>query len=167
MVGGVGDFDELEPPPHPIAPTVQTISKRPNIDIQRRRRDGMPSMTRPAKTLLPPSPHRPKRDGCARAVFVAAVVCRVKVAVPFPLATIATLVGFKLQVGRLCAPEGELVNVQANFMVPEYVLPAERVVVAVAVAPGAMEAGVDAAIRTRETVTVVVWFTLLYVASPR
>ena len=91
----------MEPPPHPMVPTAKMTSASPSIDIQRRRRDGAPSMIKPARTPLPPSPHRFNSDGCAKALFDAAVVCKVKVAVPFPPTAIATLVGLKLHVGRL------------------------------------------------------------------
>ena len=114
---------EFELPPHPIVPATKMTNKRPNIDIHRRRRDGTPSMMRPAKTLPPPNPNKPKPEGCVIAVIipvmVAPVVCMFNVAVPFPPAMIATLAGFKLHVGRLCAPAGELVKAQVSFIVPE------------------------------------------------
>ena len=110
---------EFEPPPHPIVPATKMTNKRPSIDIHRRRRDGTPSMMRPAKILPPPNPNKPKPDGCIIAVLLAAVVCMFNAAVPFPPAVIATLAGFKLHVGRLCAPAGELVKAQVSFIVPE------------------------------------------------
>jgi hypothetical protein len=78
------------------------------------------------------------------------------VVVPFPLAAIVTLVGLNPQVGRLCAPAGDVVKAQVTFIVPEYLLPAVRVTVAVALAPGETADGVGIAINTGETVTVVV-----------
>jgi hypothetical protein len=79
-----------------------------------------------------------------------------------------TLAGLKLQVGRLCAPVGELVRVQVIFIVPEYELPAVSVAVAVALAPGVIGDGdsAETEITTEETVTVVVPLEVLYVASP-
>ena len=86
----------------------------------------------------------------------AAIVFMVNVAVALPPAASVTLAGFRLQVGRLCAPEGEVVSAHVRFMVPEYVLPAFRVAVVVALAPGAIEGGTVIDITTGTTVTVVV-----------
>ena len=68
--------------------------------------------------------------------MLAAVVWIVKVDVPLAPDESGTLAGFKLQVGRLCAPEGDDVKAQIRFMVPEYVLPAEIVTAAVPLLPG-------------------------------
>jgi hypothetical protein len=98
----------------------------------------------------------------------AAVVCTVSRLFPFPLVTRVTLVGFTLQVGRLCAPVGEFTRVQVKFIVPEYVLPAERVAVEVALDPGVTTDGdgIEAVIKMGETVTVVVPLAAAYVGSP-
>ena len=92
-------------------------------------------------------------------IFVAveaAVVCIVKTVVALPLDKIGTLVGFRLQVGRLCAPAGELVRVQVRFSVPENVLPAERVAVVVALFPAETGEGAGAAITRGAIVMLVV-----------
>jgi hypothetical protein len=52
-------------------------------------------------------------------VFDAAVVCTVSVVDPVPPAAMITVEGFMLQVGRLCAPVGELARAQLILMVPE------------------------------------------------
>jgi hypothetical protein len=52
-------------------------------------------------------------------VVEAAVVFTVSVDVPLPPEARVTLAGFRVQVGRLCAPAGELVGVQVKFIVPE------------------------------------------------
>jgi hypothetical protein len=52
-------------------------------------------------------------------VVEAAVVLTVSVEVPLPPEAMVTLVGFSTHVGRLCAPEGELVSEQLKFIVPE------------------------------------------------
>jgi len=75
-------------------------------------------------------------------------VFTVKTVVPLPPEASVTLVGFKLQVGRLCAPVGELVRAQVRFIVPENVLPAVSVAVADALAPGDTEDGAGTAITT-------------------
>jgi hypothetical protein len=76
------------------------------------------------------------------------------------------LVGLKLQVGRLCAPEGEAVSLHARFIVPAYVLAAERVMVVVTFPPGDTEDGAGAESATWETVTTVLPVPTPYVASP-
>jgi hypothetical protein len=99
-------------------------------------------------------------------VVEAAVVFTVKTVVPVPSDAIVTLAGFKLQVGRLCAPVGELVRAQVRFIVPENVLPAVRVTVPIALAPGDTADGAGTVITTCETVTAVVPLALAYVPSP-
>lgn len=95
--------------------------------------------------------------GLARALLEAPMVFTVKVLVPLPPDEIEIVAGFKLQVGRLCAPVGEPVSAQLKFIVPEYVLPAARVTMAVALAPGVTgDDGLGAEIITWETVMVVV-----------
>lgn len=84
----------------------------------------------------------------------------------FPPDEIETLAGFKLQVGKLCAPAGELVKVQVRLIVPEYVLPAAIVAIAVALVPGETADGAGIAIANWETVTVLVPLELGYVVSP-
>lgn len=128
----------------------------------------MQNIIRPAKVAPPPpSPHGLRRNGCTNALVAAAVVCTVSRLFPFPPVTRVTLVGFKLQVGRLCAPVGEFTRVQVRFIVPEYVLPAERVAVAVALDPVVTTDGdgTEIAINTGETVTVVVPLAAAYVGS--
>jgi len=71
------------------------------------------------------------------------------------------LAGLKLQVGRLCAPDGDAVSLQARLVVPEYVLPAKKVSVVVTLPPGATAGGGCAEITIWETVT-----TVLPVAMP-
>lgn len=56
----------------------------------------------------------------------AAFVFMVTVVVVLPPAAIMTLAGLRLQAGRLCAPAGETARAQVRFMVPEYVLPADK-----------------------------------------
>jgi hypothetical protein len=63
------------------------------------------------------------------------VVSTVKVEVPLPPNARDTLVGFKLQVGRFCAPAGDVVRAQVRFNVPEYSLLAEKEIVEAALAP--------------------------------
>lgn len=148
---------ELEPPPQPIAPIAKTAASITSIDTQRRRRDGMPNISSPAKTAPPPpSAQEFLPNGSRRAVVEAAVVFTVKTVVPVPSDAIVTLAGFKLQVGRLCAPVGLPVRAQVRFIVPENVLPAVRVTVAVALAPGDTADGAGAVITAWETVTVLV-----------
>jgi hypothetical protein len=97
---------------------------------------------------------------------LAAVVCAVNTALVVPPDVTVTLAGFKLQVGRLCALEGLAVRVQVRFIVPEYVLPAEMVAVAVVLDPGETGDGVETAMAACDVVTVVVPLALAYVASP-
>jgi hypothetical protein len=99
-------------------------------------------------------------------VVVSAVVFTVRVVVPLWLDAIVRVDGLRLHVGRCTATMGELVRVQLRFMVPEYVLPAVRVVVVLTLAPGITPAGADTRIETAETVTVVVPLKLLYAPFP-
>ena len=48
----------------------------------------------------------------------AAIVLTVSTLVPVPPVAMATLVGFMVQVGRLCAPVGDVVRAQVRFRVP-------------------------------------------------
>jgi hypothetical protein len=95
-------------------------------------------------------------DGFTSDALPAAVVATVSVVVPFAPAAIVTLAGFKLQVGKLTAPVGELASAHVIFIVPEYVLLADSVTVAVVLAPGATGEGAGTVITTCETVTVAV-----------
>src|ERR1035437_6664978 len=107
-------------PPQPIAPVATNRSSRASIDIQRRRRNGMPKSSNAASAAPPlPSFHKCWSVGRAIAVVEAAVVFTLSVDVPPPPAARVTLAGFIVQVGSLCAPEGELVSVQVRFIVPE------------------------------------------------
>ena len=87
--------------------------------------------------------------------IVAVVVCTVKTVAPLLPEVIVMLAGFKLQVGRLCAPLGELVRVQLSFIVPEYVLPERSVAVAVMPVPGVTDVRLLMVITSCETVTTV------------
>lgn len=104
----------------------------------------------------PPSHRRELPDGSRSAVVPPAVVRMVSEVVALPPEERVTLLGFKLQVGRLCAPAGEVVSLQATFIVPEYVLPAFSVTVTVALPPGDTADGDCADITTLVTVTVAV-----------
>jgi hypothetical protein len=131
-----------------------TAMRRAIIEIQRRRREGMPKTRNAANTAPPlPSLHKSDPAGLFRAVVDAAVVLTVKTVVAVPPEAIRTLDGFRLHVGRLTAPDGELVREQLKFSVPEYVLPAEMVPVEVPLAPGEIDAGAARAIVACATVT--------------
>jgi len=65
----------------------------------------------------------------------------VNVAVALPAAANVRLAGFRVHVGRFCAPVGELVSAQVRFSVPLYVLPASTVSVAVPVPPAEIPEG--------------------------
>jgi hypothetical protein len=92
----------------------------------------MPNMIRAAKIEPPPMGHKFSRAEAGEA----AVVVTVSTAVPLPPDARLTVAGFRLQAGRLCAPDGEAVREQVRLMVPEYVLPAIRVTLPVALDPG-------------------------------
>jgi hypothetical protein len=97
-----------------------TAIRRTVIVIQRRRRDGMPKTRNAAKTAPPPpNLHKFEPVGLIRAVVEAAVVFTVKTVVALPPEAIVTLAGLRLQVGRLTAPDGELVSEQTRSNVPE------------------------------------------------
>jgi hypothetical protein len=100
------------------------------------------------------------------AVVVSAVVFTVRVVVPLLPGVTVRVDGLRLQVGRCTAPVGEFVSAQLRFMVPEYVLPAVRVVVVVTLAPGITAAGAGTWIETAETVTVAVPMEPLYAPFP-
>jgi hypothetical protein len=87
---------------------------------------------------------------------MAVVVCTVNTVVPLLPEVIVMLAGFKLQVGRLFAPPGEFVRLQLRFIVPEYVLAAASVPVAVMLVPGGTVAILPTVSATSETVTAVV-----------
>jgi len=119
------------------------------MEIQRRRREGTPSMNETARTTPPPpSLQNFSRDGRTSDAVEAAVVFTVSAVVPLAPVVSAMLAGFKLQVGKLCAPVGDRVRVQATFIVPAYVLLAVKVTVPVALAPGETGDGAGAAIPT-------------------
>src|SRR5579859_292170 len=103
---------------------------------QRRRRDGKPIMSRAAKSEPPP----PTRQKSGRAeAEEAALVFTVSTAVPLPPAARFRLAGFRLHVGRLCAPAGEAIREHAIPIVPEYVLPALRLMFPLPLDPAAIE----------------------------
>ena len=156
FVSELGGEVVLEPPPplQPIAPAKTTTDKRASIGNQRRRRDGMPSIRTVANAAASlPNFHRFHLNGRTSALVAAAVVFTVKTVVPLPPDVTVTLAGFKLQTGRFCAPAGDPVRVQVMFMVPEYVLPAERVAVAVVWAPGETGDGAGTAMITWDICT--------------
>jgi len=125
------------PAPQPTTEATAAAASRASIDSQRRRFAGMPNSSIAARTAPPhPNCHRFSSDGRARLLVELAVVVTVNWVVPLPPAASVTLAGFKLHAGRPCAPDGEVVRAQAMFMEPEYVLSADRVTVAVALAPG-------------------------------
>jgi hypothetical protein len=92
----------------------------------------MPNMIRAAKIELPPMGQKFSRAEAGEA----AVVVTVSTAVPFPPDARLMLTGFRLHVGKPWAPAGEAIREQVRFMVPEYVLPAVRVTLPVALDPG-------------------------------
>jgi hypothetical protein len=111
---------EFDPPPHPMAPAATTIHTRAIIANQRRREAEMPIMSIPANKVPPLA--RPMSFigfGASVATFEAAVVETVSAVTPLPLLATVTLVGLRLQVGKLCAPEGEPTSAQLTFNVPE------------------------------------------------
>jgi hypothetical protein len=92
----------------------------------------MPNMIRAANIEPPPMGQKFSRAEAGEA----AVVVTVSTAVPLPPDAMFMLTGFRLHVGRPCAPAGEAIREQVRFMVPEYVLPAVRVTLPVALDPG-------------------------------
>ena len=120
-----------------------------SIDVMRRWRRGRHSISSPAMIDVPPRPHGLKPEGrVPAAVVVVEVVKTVSVDVAVAFAATVSVVGFKLQVGRYCAPTGEPVRVQVRFIVPEYMLPAVRLTDAVAAPPGEIGAGAGTLIVT-------------------
>jgi hypothetical protein len=114
----------------------------------------MPNITTNARTEPPqPTPQSFSWGGSTRELLEAAVVFAVSTIVPLPPVVRVMLAGFKLQVGRLCAPAGAAVKVQVRLIVPEYALPATKVTVPVALAPEETGGGAGTAITTWETVT--------------
>ena len=114
------EFELLPPPPQPLpAATAKTQSKI-RADAHRRRRDGTPKMITTARIEPPPPmPHSRTPDGGTRVALDAAVVFMLNVEVPLAPDARVTLFGFKLHVGRLCAPIGAPVRVHVRFIVPE------------------------------------------------
>jgi hypothetical protein len=87
--------------------------------VQRRRLEGTPHISKTARNAPPPPiPHGLALAGRTSEEFDDAVVATVRTLVPFPPGLRATLVGFRLQVGRLCAPEGDSAREQVNSRVP-------------------------------------------------
>ena len=126
-----------------------TIQRRTSVGSQRRRRVGVPKSRNAARTVPPPASfHRCRSYGCASAVVEAAVVFTVRVLVAVPPALNVTLMGFRLHVGRLCVPAGELARAQVRLRVPEYPLPAVIVADAVALDPGETGDGAGTEIET-------------------
>jgi len=164
VVAGVvwtgGGGEEEDPPPHPTAREPMATQARMSTDSQRLRRKGIAKRSSPA-SAAPPVRHGSRLRGLTSELVEAAVVVTVRVVVLLPEAASVTLAGFRLQAGRLCAPEGLCVSAQVTFMVPEYVLPALSVTAAVALLPGATADGAGIDISTAETVTVAVPVALL------
>ena len=86
--------------------------------------------------------------------MLAAVVSTVRAEVLLVPGVRVTLVGFMLQVGRLCAPVGDDVRAQLRFIVPEYVLLPEKEIVELALLPGEIADGICPVDTTGDTVTV-------------
>jgi len=109
----------LLPPPQPIVTTTEKTASNASIEIQRRRREEMPQVSSSARTV-PPPPILQKfpGEGLRREAVDAAIVLTVSTLVPVPPVAMATLVGFMMQVGRLCAPVGDVVRAQVRFRVP-------------------------------------------------
>lgn len=131
------------PPPQPIAAEVTTSQSTTSIEIQRRRRAGIPHTKSNASTVIsaPAFPKSRPEGPRSWALVDAAVVNTVRTLVAEPPEVNATLVGLRLQVGKLCAPAGESVREQVKLRVPKYVDPAAMVAVAATLDPGATEAG--------------------------
>ena len=85
----------------------------------RRRRVGTQNMSKPAIADAPPRPQGVKPDGRATAAVVVEVVFTVRVEAAVAFAATVRVAGVNAQVGRYCAPTGELVRAQVRFMVPE------------------------------------------------
>jgi hypothetical protein len=110
-------------------------------------------MIRAAKSEPPP----PRLQKFSRAAAgVAPVVFTVSTAVPLPPAARFMLAGLNPHVGTLSAPAGEAVMEHFRFIVPEYVLPAVRVMPPAAADPGDTEEKGAIAIANGATVTTVV-----------
>jgi hypothetical protein len=156
----------VERPPQPMVPAKITTNST-IMESHRRLRAGMPNIRRAAKAAPPPlNRQRSWPNGVREDVVEAAVVFTVRTLFPLPPDAMVTLAGLRLQVGTLCAPEGEPVKAQLRFMVPEYVLPAVMVAVAVALAPAETGEGAGAVTTAWETVTVVVAFIPANIPSP-
>jgi hypothetical protein len=113
----------------------------------------MPIISRAAKREPPP----PIGQKFSRAEAAeAALVFTVSTAVPLPPAARFTFTGFKLHVGRLCAPAGEATREQASPIVPEYVLPALSVTLPVPLDPAEIADRAVTDITRGTTVTFVV-----------
>ena len=134
-------------------PAAATINSIIIADAQRRRRDGIPIMITAANREPPP----PMGQKFSRAeADVAAVVFTVSTAVPLPPAARFTFAGFRLHVGRLCAPAGEAVREQVSPIVPEYVLPARRLTLPLPLDPAEIGDRAVTDITRGATVTLVV-----------
>ena len=89
-------------------------------------------MIRAAKIEPPPMGQESSRAEAGEA----AVVLTVSTAVALPPDARFMLTGFRLHVGSPCAPAGDAIREQVRFIVPEYVLPAIKVTLPVALDPG-------------------------------
>jgi hypothetical protein len=121
VAGVAGAVDpDLPPPPHPIAEATTKIDNRAIKEVQRRRcRQPKPHANSSANNASPPRILQKFLPGALCAADVdAAVVFTVSTLVPVPPEVTATLAGFMVQVGRLCAPVGEVVSAQLRFRVP-------------------------------------------------
>ena len=90
-----------------------------SMDLQLRRRAGIPRKTRNAKTAPPPAPSRPLPPaGLRSSETVAAVVVTESVPLPDVLEALSEMVPLGEQLGRFEAPLGELVSEQLSETVP-------------------------------------------------
>jgi hypothetical protein len=96
----------LPPPPHAVMlPSAAIMIRTTSIDLQLRRRAGIPRKSRKARTAPPPAPAQPRplpgSFGEASAALVAAVVLSAMVAVPLVMLELSvTVVGLIEQLGK-------------------------------------------------------------------
>lgn len=114
-VGWLGELPLEPPPPQPLAPAMMATNNSSSIQDQRRWRDGIPIInSRPSAE----PPLSTQDSGLARDADEADVVFTVIVVVPVPAEDKVRVVGFKVQLGTLCAPAGEAVRAQVKLIVP-------------------------------------------------
>ncbi len=111
----------MEPPPPP-QPTIPATTIPNNAAIIRalRRLDGTPRRHVSASTPPPLNVFHSWLPGeSKRLLLEAAVVFTVTTVEAVPPVAMVMLAGFRVQLGRLCAPAGEAESVQVTFIVPE------------------------------------------------